>query len=447
MSLSLAALLLSSAPIPAQTLTLTVDQAVKRALLRNPDLLIAKAVAEELSASAWQATTTRLPRLDLTAGLTRFDPKLFGSESFVVIEERRSAQLRASHSVFSGGQIHGLAKVARSLAQAAKYDHRAARLLTRQLVRQSFYDAQLAERLLEVANEAIEINKEEVRRAKVQYEIGEAARINVLRAEVQLSNSIPEALRAKHNLRLAKTYLANLIAFDLDPNDLDVTSLELSGELKSSTRLTLPALGRLIQGAHDNRPELRTARALVNVARGQAQTSWSAVLPRIDAYGAYNWQLADGELFNGQPFNSDNKGWEVGATVSLPIFDFLGNYQGVRAGRAKIRQAEIAEQDLRRQIDLDVRTAYSAYLESVESVTSQEKNIERAHESLRLSRQLQSVGEATQLEVQQAQLDLTQASSLSAGANRNLLLAETALLTSIGLATLEEAARYGVVVK
>lgn len=445
LSVVFAALFLYSTPAPAQTLTITVEQAVERALQHNPDLLISRATVDELSARAWQATTTRLPRLDLTGNVTRFDRNLFGSESFVVIEERRNAQLRATHSVFSGGQTHGRARVARSLAEAAKYDHTAARLLTRQLVRQSFYDAQLAERLLEVANEAIEINKEELRRTRVRFEIGEAAKINLLRAEVQLSNSIPEALRAKHNFRLAKTQLANLIAFDLDPNDLDVVSLELSGDLKSSSRLTLPALGRVIQAAHDNRPELRAARAQVNVARGEAQTSWSSVLPRVDAYGAYNWQIVDGE-FSGQPFKSDNKGWEIGATASLPIFDFLGNYQSVRAGRAKIRQAEFAEEDLRRQIDLDVRTAYSAYLESVESVTSQEKNVERAHESLRLSRQLQSAGEATQLEVQKSQLDLTQASSLSAGANRDLLLAETALLTAMGLATLEDAARYGVVV-
>lgn len=433
--------------VNAESLKITVEQAVERAMTENPTLRISKATLDEQAANSWQATTSRLPRLDLTGGVTRFDADLFGSESFVTIEEQRNAQLRATHNLISGGQTHGLARVARSLANAARHDHAAQRLLTEQVVRQAFYDAQLMQRLLEVANEAVEINREELRRATVQYEIGEAAKINLLRAEVQLANSIPEALRAKQNLRLAKNNLANLIAFDLDPTDIDVNELELVGELQSDRRLTLPNLGRLVQAAHDNRPELRRAHAHLNAARGEAQTKWSGLLPRVDIYGAYKWQAADGNSVAFGPFTSENEGWEAGATASMPLFDFFGNVKGVQAGRAKIRQAEIAEEDLKRQVDMSVRAAYSGYLETVELVASQDKNSERARESLRLARQSQEAGEATQLDVQQAQLDLTQAQSLSAQATRDLLMAETTLLISIGLATLEDAERYGIAIQ
>ncbi|HSG99928.1 MAG TPA: TolC family protein [candidate division Zixibacteria bacterium] len=436
----------TGAPLRAESLSLTVDEAVERALTHNPSLRISQATLDEMNSLAWQATTTRLPRLDFSAGVQRFDPNLFGSESFVTIDEQRQAELRASHTIISGGSVHGQAKVARSLAQAAKHDHRAQRLLTIQTVRQAFFDALLAHQLLAVAEEAVSTNQEEVRRTNVQFEIGEAARINVLRAEVQLANSIPVALRARQNVRITKNYLANLLALELDPGDLELESLRLNGSLETSRRLTLPDLARLISAAQENSPALRSSHAQINVARGQAQSTWSAVLPRVDAYGAYKWQGADGSSIVGGNFTTDNKGWEIGATASMPLFDFFGNFKGVQAGRAKIRRAEIAEEDLRRQVELDVRTAYSAYLESAEAVKSQDKNVERARESLRLARQSQSAGEATQLDVQQAQLDLTQAQSLSAQANRDLLLAETALLASIGLETMVEAARYGIAV-
>ncbi len=439
----------------AQTLTLTVEQAVERAMTHNPALRISMELHTERTATSWQAATRRLPRLDFRANFVRFDPGFFPVEQQFISNARLSGQLRASHTFLSGGEIQGQSKSASSLARVAKYDHESNILNTAQIVRTAFYDALLTERLVEVAREAVSINTEEVRRSKVQFEIGEAAKINVLRAEVQHANSIPELSRAQHNHRLAKAYLANLIGFDIDPSDLEANSLVLKGTLESVRRLELPSLGRLIGAALDNRAEVKSARHATNAARGDATVSWSSVLPRLDVYGAYNWTNSENTfrifgssgLISEDPLDFDLQGWEVGATASLPIFDFLGNYQSVRAGRAKLRQAEFAEEDLRRQIDLDVRTAYSAYLESVESVASQEKNVERARESLRLSRQLQSAGEATQLEVQQSRLDLTQASSLSAEANRNLLLAETALLTAIGLETLEDAARYGVVVK
>ena len=146
------------------------------------------------------------------------------------------------------------------------------------------------------------------------------------------------------------------------------------------------------------------------------------------------------------PFTINLKGWRIGATASMPLFDFLGNYNGMRAARAKSRRAEIIAEDTRRLIEYEMRQAYSAYLESVENIRSQEKNVESALESFRLARESQEVGEATQLDVQQARLGLTTAQVNFARANRNLLVSTSAALTAAGLSGSEEGARYGIVV-
>ncbi len=447
------------------TLTLDIDQAVERALKENLTLRISHEQLAEKRASSWQATTSMLPRLDITGSVSRFDAGLFGSESFVVIDEQRSAQLRASYTVLSGGEKYGKTKAARALAKAAMHNYAATQLATIQLVRTAFYDVLLASQLVDVAQEAVDINEEEVRRAKVQFDIGEAAKINVLRAEVQLANSIPDLLQAKHNRRLTKARLANIVAFDLDPADIEANSLVVDGNLETTRRLILPPLGRLITAAKSNRPELQSAHSQRNAAKGEALTAWSGLLPRVDIYGAWDWRGADGSsdafgfafdtatntlnsFSQGRsPFNTNNKGWEIGAIASMPLFDFFGNVKGIQAGKARVRQAEIAEEDLRRQIDYEVRTSYSGYLEAVESLRSQEKNVERARESHRLSRESQAAGEATQLDVQQAQLDLTRARSLFATASRNLLIAESSLLASIGLSDLQMAERFGISVE
>ncbi len=435
------------------TLTLNIEQAVARALSDNLTLRISEEALKETKATSWQATTTMLPRLDISGSVARFDPSLFGTESFVTIDERRSAQLRASYTVLSGGEQYGRTKAARALAKAALHNYAATRLATIQLVRTAFYDVLLADQLVDVAQEAVDINKEEVRRAKVQFEIGEAAKINVLRAEVQLANSIPDLLQAKHSRRLTKARLANLITYDLDPTDIEASSLVIEGSLVTDRRLVLPPLGRMITTGKSNRPELRRAHSQRNAAKGEALTTWSGLAPRVDIYGAWDWRGFDASgLINDTitntlqniSFVSNNQGWEIGATASMPLFDFFGNVKGIQAGKARVRQAEIAEEDLRRQVDFEIRTSYSGYLEAVESLRSQEKNVERARESHRLSRESQSAGEATQLDVQQARLDLTRARLLYATASRNLLIAESALLASIGLSDLQEAERFGI---
>lgn len=441
--------------VVAETVTLTVDQAVEQALENNPQLNISRSVWREKKAASWQASVSRLPRLDLRGNFSQTDPGLFPDQATFIGEKQYSAQIVATHNIFSGGRIHGLAQSAGALAQAARYDHQATILTTKHQVKTAFYNVLLAESLVDVAKEAVEINQEEVRRAEVMLRIGEAARINLLRAEVQLANSIPEMLRARHDLLIARVQLANMIGFDLDPGDTEASSLQVTGDLETTRRIQLPDLRRVLQAARENRSESKSSQAQITAASGEARSSWSAVLPTLDIYGAYNWNQstnkfrifdASGTLAREIDFDFDLQGWEIGATASMPLFDFFGGYKGVQSARAKVRQAEIASDYLQREIDLQVRSSYSAYQETVEALRSQEKNVERAREALRLSRQLHSAGEATQLDVQQAQLDLTQSQSLSARAGRDLLVAESGLLSAMGLHSLAEAERYGVVV-
>jgi len=71
----------------AEALTVTIDVAVDRALQRNPTLRISQEALNERHATSWQATTSLLPRLDISGTVARFDPNLFSRESFVTIDE------------------------------------------------------------------------------------------------------------------------------------------------------------------------------------------------------------------------------------------------------------------------------------------------------------------------------------------------------------------------
>ncbi|MCH9030798.1 MAG: TolC family protein [candidate division Zixibacteria bacterium] len=441
--------------VSSEPLTLTVEQAVERGLHNNPSLRQIYYTWQERKATSWQTKTTALPRLDLQGAYSKTDPNFFPDQAPFITGEQYSATAIATHTLISGGLILGRIKTQSSLQRAARHDYRAAELNTAHLVRAAFYDVLLAEELVKVAEGAVEMNTEEARRAKIQFEIGDAARVNVLRAEVELANSIPEALRAKHNLRLSKANLANLIGYDLDPADIEGESLILEGTLESDNFIEFPGLERLILAALENRHELRSALSAFDATKGEVRSAWSGFLPRVDLTGSYTWSTSEntfrafdstGNIATEIPITIDLKGWRIGATASMPLFDFLGNYHGMRAARARSRRAEIMAEDTRRLIEYEMRQAYSAYLESVENIRSQEKNVESALESFRLARESQQVGQSTQLDVQQARLGLTTAQVNFARANRNLLVSTSAALTAAGLSGSEEGARYGIVV-
>ncbi len=442
--------LFAAFPAHGDSLTVTVDVAVGMALKNNPRLLQALSEKQASGHSSWQAKTAMLPRGDLQGQYTRTDPGFFPDKSQFITEKQYSATAIASWTPVSA-EIWGRMRSAAATAAAAGQTYVASINETAHLARGAFYDALLAARLVEVADQAVQINNEELRRARVQFDVGEVPRLNVLRAEVQLANSVPDLLRAKHNLRIAKADLANIIGYKMSQSDIDGASLVLDGSLSSAPELVSPSIDNLIASAQANRPEVKAAQSNISAASGAVLQSYGGLTPTLSVYSSYTWAHSDNTLriFSSPTTSSDTaisfelKGWEVGASASMPLFDFLGNRAGVRAANARKRRSEYAADEIRRNIELEVRRAYSSVMEAVESVKSQEKNVESATEAHRLARESQAAGEATQLDVQQAQLDLSKAEALSAEAGRNLLVSQSALITAIGFSSIDDAVSAG----
>ena len=83
----------------------------------------------------------------------------------------------------------------------------------------------------------------------------------------------------------------------------------------------------------------------------------------------------------------------------------------VSQARARREQAALDSSDARRSIELEVRQAYSDYLQALELLEAQKKTVEQAEESLRLAGARFSAGTGTQLDVLSAQTALTEARS------------------------------------
>ena len=86
-----------------------------------------------------------------------------------------------------------------------------------------------------------------------------------------------------------------------------------------------------------------------------------------------------------------------------------------------------------RDIEVEVRSAYSSFIEAKETLESQEKNVELAEEALRLANALESAGSGTQLDVLDAETALTQARTTWVNALRNYSVSLANLERAIGI--------------
>ena len=104
----------------------------------------------------------------------------------------------------------------------------------------------------------------------------------------------------------------------------------------------------------------------------------------------------------------------------------------VEQAKALYKKAECDVEDSARRIELEVRTAYSNFIEAKEVLESQKKVVEQAEEALRLANARADAGTGTQLDVLSAQTALTEARSTQVQALRDYAVARARLERAIG---------------
>ena len=127
--------------------------------------------------------------------------------------------------------------------------------------------------------------------------------------------------------------------------------------------------------------------------------------PSVQAFAGYD---ARSSLF-GPSLTDEVHGWITGVQVNWDIFDGLRTQGKVKETTALYERAGVELQDTERRIELEVRTAFSNFIESRELLESQKKVVEQAEEALRLATARSEAGTSIQLDVLSAQTALTEA--------------------------------------
>ena len=118
--------------------------------------------------------------------------------------------------------------------------------------------------------------------------------------------------------------------------------------------------------------------------------------------------------------------------MNWDIFDGLLTRGKVDEAKALDKKAEYDVEDASRRIELEVRTAYSNFIEAKEVLESQKKVMEQAEEALRLANARADAGTGTQLDVLSAQTALTEARSTQVQALHDYAVARARLERAIG---------------
>jgi outer membrane protein TolC len=272
-------------------------------------------------------------------------------------------------------------------------------------VKTQFYQVIVNRELIVVQEESVNLLDSQLKDQQNRFEAGTVPRFNVLQAQVQLYNQIPQLIAARNSYRISVLQLAKTLGLDFNPARGNAAPLRVSGDLAYIPR-NIDLLAAIEAGKR-NRPFLKRQRANVLNAIEQVHVAIGSWLPTVNANGGGEWLSSQ---FNSS-FGDVSKGWLTTVTGSWPIFDSGMAWGRIQQQRALLSQQEIMYDDDVRQVELEIQQAVSNLAQNRESIQATEKNLESAAEAVRLAKARLDAGAGTQLDVLNAQVQLTTAQS------------------------------------
>jgi outer membrane protein TolC len=380
-------LLLVAAPAFAQE-RLTLEEAVRRAIARNPTALIAGQEIRRAEGILKEARAPSLPVLTANGIATRNDAKRCNPGSAcdppVVPRDQVSGNIQLSVPLFAPQRWLSWAHAGDQL-EIARTSLEDARRFVGVATARAYLAVMAQHRLVNITVQARDNAKAHLDDAHARFEVGSGNRLDEVRAGQELATDQSQLAQADANLVRAREALGVLVGAD--------------GPIEVEDRVELPAPpapAEAIREAEESRPDVRASQQRKEAARTVLRDSWADYLPLLSAVV---------EPFANSPstVTQPPSGWQAQLVLTIPLFDG-GARDGLQRERSALYQESKAQLDgLLRQARSDVRAAFEAVQRADESVQSARQAARLAHDALEMTTLAYREGATNDLEVVDAQ--------------------------------------------
>jgi outer membrane protein TolC len=430
--LPITASITNAVPLPSGPLTL--DQALEFALAHNVTLRKGRQDLEEAQGLAIQQRAARLPRLAATGAYQQLDEARIERVQFSAAQpatpflndQSWNANLVVTQPIYAGGKYNSMARSSRLTREAALASYQALVANTLLEVRTAYSDVLLAVEQIVVQEASKKLLERELETARRSLEAGTVPKFNVLRAEVELANALPPLIRARNQERISRNTLALLLGCDIPADSGVDIPLRTADSLKAEPFEV--SVGAALNAAWVRRPEIKAAQSASQLRHEEVLQTRADLLPSLSGTAGYGVQNRNFI----RDLDRTLDGWTVGVQANWLLFDFGQTQAKVNMARAREERARLEVEDVRRRIELEVRTAFSLFMESKEVLVSQTRVIEQAEEAVRLVTARAEAGSSTQLEVLSAQTALKLSRTQYSQALRDYTVARAKLERAMG---------------
>ncbi|MBF0241331.1 MAG: TolC family protein [Desulfamplus sp.] len=367
---------------------LTIEDAIKTALLQNPDIGMAREGVKIAQEALKQTDSLFRPRVTLFSEVSTGDAP--SAYLFKTIDQRSlppntnfndpgtftnlETGVNMNFNLYKGGIDSLNRRIAKSDVRykEALTDHSENMVVSS--VIELFFSVLKAQEYVEIAKQSVETVEEQLRVMNVRFKGGGVLKSDILSLEVRLADSKKDLVQSQNLYTTTITAFNTLLAKRAEDN------VELARNCECP--FTFPtSYKEAVVIAMENRPEMLQAKEMIQKARFALKQADATYLPSVDLNG--RWYIGSDDLkVNG---SSDN--YTAALTMNWNIYtgnstqsDIVMAKHGLALALKNLEKTEL-------MINQDVRQAYLNHDDAIERLNVAGKSVEMADESLMLVKQ------------------------------------------------------------
>lgn len=413
------------------TLYLSLSQALEIALSENPTIHIADREITKQEYAKKGTYASLFPQIDFSAGYQRTIEKqtmyMDGMEGMdgglkVGRDNNWNTGFTATMPLISVPLWKSL-KISAYDVELSVEKARSSRIELIDQVKRSFYGVLLARDAHGVFRQAYDNAVYNYNEIKQKYEQGLLAEYDLIRANVNVKNAEPNMYDAENSLILAHWQLKALLGLDLEGN------IACVGSLADFEDTLLPDFIGLDTNLHQN-SMLKQLDLQYEQLEKTKQMQMAQYYPSLNMQFSYQW------ISMNNNFKINHYRWDpystLGLSLTVPIFSGGKRYSNVK--QVQISQKQLKDQyfDTERNLRLALKQYTDQMSTCVKQYSAATAGVAEAEKSYSITMKRYETGEGTLLEINDAQLSLTQAQLNLNQSIYNYLVAKSSLEKTMG---------------
>ena len=284
-------------------------------------------------------------------------------------------------------------------------------------VKQAFYGALLAQESLELMQQIYDNAEKNYERTLQRYNVGKASEQEMLRAKVNLMNAEPSVSSAENVVTLSKWQLKALMGINLE------TEIDVMGNLDEYASELL-----LMDTPTDLRDNSTLQQFGIQLKQLDATLKMQKYqyIPTLAASIGYNYMAMGNNKLSWHPNST------ASLSLSIPIFDGFSKHFNIKQTQKAIDMMNLQKEDTERNLRIAMKN-YTDQMElCLKNFDAAKNTVDLAQKSYQITEKMYETGKVTLVELNDAQLALTQSQLTIYQAIHDYMVAKASLDELLG---------------